>query len=145
MIGTPAVSLEKMELHDRYHHSQSEIKGWSVHPARDADSFSETFVENPFPSQEWCYYLDDQLIGVGYVDQVPNALSAIYFFYEPEAKKRSLGTFNVLSIIEQARRRSLSYVYLGYYVEGCQSLAYKAHFTPNEVMTEAGHWCRFRD
>ena len=53
-------------------------------------------------TQEWCYYLGDKLVGVGYVDRLPEGLSAIYFFHDPDERHRSLGTFNVLSVIRAA-------------------------------------------
>jgi arginine-tRNA-protein transferase len=83
------------------------------------------------------------LIGVGYVDALPGGLSAIYFYYDPGERHRSLGTYNVLSILASARARNLPHVYLGYYVAGCRSLEYKARFRPNEVLTGGGTWARF--
>ena len=82
------------------------------------------------------------LVGVGYVDVLPTAMSAIYFFYEPAERQRSLGTWNVLRIIEEAARRRLPHVYLGYFVGGCRSLAYKACFVPNEPTRR--RWRPFR-
>jgi arginine-tRNA-protein transferase len=88
--------------------------------------------------------LDDRLIGVGYVDLLPEAMSAIYFFYEPDERGRSLGVFNVMSIIAEAARLGIPHLYLGYFVEGCQSLEYKAHFLPNQTMGPSGDWIDFR-
>ena len=64
--------------------------------------------------------------------------SAIYFFHDPGEHKRSLGTLNILRLIEAASHRGLPHVYLGYYVKGCRSLEYKARFRPNEVFAAAG-------
>ena len=38
------------------------------------------------------------------------------------------------------RRRGLPHVYLGYYVAGCRSLAYKAHYRPHEILALDGRW-----
>jgi hypothetical protein len=73
------------------------------------------------------------LLGVGYMDALPEALSAIYFYYGAEGRSRSLGTFHVLSMIASAQERGLLHAYLGYYVAGCRSLEYKARYRPNEV------------
>jgi leucyl-tRNA---protein transferase len=143
-VGTPSVSRAKLQLYDRYHAHQTEAKGWPQHPAKDAVSYAASFVNNPFPTQEWCYYLGGRLVGVGYVDDLPGALSAIYFFYDPDERRRGLGTWNVLGLIEHARRRGLPHVYLGYYVAGCRSMAYKARFTPNQVLGPDGRWHDFR-
>jgi arginine-tRNA-protein transferase len=151
-IGRPAVSREKLALYDRYHAHQSEVRDWPRHPPRDAASYADSYVRQPFPVEEWCYYLDDRLVGVGYVDCLPDhrpgpdvgGLSAIYFFYDPDERQRSLGTWNVLSLIDEAARRGLPYVYLGYYVEGCQSMEYKGRFVPSDLRGEDGVWRPFR-
>jgi arginine-tRNA-protein transferase len=143
-IGRPSVDPVKLSLYDRFHSFQSEHKGWPRNPAKDAASYAESFAENPFPVQEWCYYLGTRLVGVGYVDDLPGGLSAIYFFYEPDERQRSLGTYNVLRILDHARERRLPHVYIGYYVEGCRSMEYKATFTPNQVRRADGVWRDFR-
>lgn len=141
-IGSPKVTRAKLDLYDRYHAFQTDAKGWPAHEPKDAREYTRSFVENPFATQEWCYFIEDRLVGVGYVDDLPGGLSAIYFFHEPEERERSLGTYNVLRIIEHAAARGIPHVYLGYFVEGCGSMQYKARFTPNEVLTEDG-WREF--
>jgi arginine-tRNA-protein transferase len=140
-VGTPEGDDTKLELFRRFHHHGAEKKGW---PA-DAGHNLSLFTVNPFRTEEWNYYVGETLVGVGYVDALPQGLSAIYFFHDPREQKRSLGTFNILSMIDAARRRHLPYVYLGYYVEGCRSLEYKARFRPNEVLGEHGDWVPFVD
>ncbi len=130
-------------MYDRYHTFQAYSKGWPEHPAKDPASYRESFVHNPAFTEEWDYYLDGRLIAVGYVDRLPTALSAIYFFYDPEERHRSLGTWNVLAALANAREAGLRHVYLGYYVAGCASLAYKANFQPNEIRRPDGSWRDF--
>jgi arginine-tRNA-protein transferase len=144
VIREPSVSTAKLRLYDRYHEHQADTKGWPLHAPKNADDYRQSFVENPFVTEEWCYYLASRLIGVGYVDVLPEGLSAIYFYYEPDLRERALGTWNVLSLLEEVRRRGLPYLYLGYYVEGCPSLEYKASYRPNEVLGPAGAWQTFR-
>jgi arginine-tRNA-protein transferase len=142
-IGKPAVTRDKMKLYDRYHAHQALAKGWPLHPAKDPESYRSSFVDNPFVVEEWCYWLGERLVGVGYVDALPQGMSAIYFFYEPAERQRGLGTWNVLCLLEEARRREVPYVYLGYYVAGCASLEYKANFKPNQVLAPDGGWRDF--
>lgn len=143
-VGSPQVDAARLELYDRFHAYQNKAKGWPRRPRKDAESYIETFVRNPIPTEEWTYWLRDRLVGVGYVDALPIGLSAIYFFHDPLERSRGLGIWNVLSCIEQARQRNLPHVYLGYYVAGCQSLEYKANFRPNEILDAQGHWKPFR-
>jgi arginine-tRNA-protein transferase len=139
-IGEPAVSRAKLKLYDRYHAFQTETKGWPSHPAKDSDSYAESFTRNPFPVQEWCYYLGRHLVGVGYVDDLPQSMSAIYFFHDPDLRQRSLGTFNVLSVLDRAAQLSKEHVYLGYLVGGCRSMEYKGRFQPNQLLGADGQW-----
>lgn len=143
VVGPPAVTDEKLRLYDRFHEHQADEKGWPAHGPKDPADYAESFADNPFPAEEWCYYAGGRLIGVGYVDVLPAALSAIYFFYDPDERHRSLGTYNVLRAIAAAGDRCLPHVYLGYYVAGCRSLEYKGRFRPNEVLGTDGTWGPF--
>jgi arginine-tRNA-protein transferase len=143
-IGAPSVTRSKLALYDRYHAYQAEAKNWPVHPAKDAYAYASSFVENPFPTQEWCYYLGGRLVGVGYVDDLPGGLSAIYFFYDPEERERGLGTWNVLCLLDHAAAQGIPYLYLGYYVADCPSMTYKSRFTPNQLLGLDGRWHDFR-
>ena len=100
-------------------------------------------LENPFRTEEWTYYLGNRLIAVAYVDALPEALSAIYCYHDPTEGARSLGTFNILSLLASARDRGLPHVYLGYNVAGCRSLEYKRNYRPNEVLRPDGTWEAF--
>ena len=119
------------------------MKGWPQHPAKDAAAYRESFVHNPAFTEEWCYYLNDRLIGVGYADVLPSSMSAIYFFYDPDERVRSLGTWNVLCLLDRCAAQKLPYLYLGYYVAGCRSLEYKANFKPNQIRHADGRWRDF--
>lgn len=143
-IGPPSLAAEKLALYHRFHAFQTWNRGWPSHDDVDPASFFGSFVLNPFATQEWCYRLDGRLVGVGYVDQLTIGLSAIYFFHDPDHRDRSLGTWNVLRLIDRCRRLGLPHLYLGYYVRGCQSLEYKARFTPNQVLGPDGRWLDFQ-
>jgi arginine-tRNA-protein transferase len=160
VIGKPSVTRLKLNLYDRYHAFQTDAKGWPQHPAKDPASYADSFVHHPFAVEEWCYFLGERLVGVGYVDYLPSlegevapagadsgeqgGLSGIYFYYDPDERHRSLGTWNVLCLLAEAQRRKLPYVYLGYYVAGCRSMEYKVRFAPNQLREVDGVWRPFR-
>jgi leucyl-tRNA---protein transferase len=45
----------------------------------------------------------------------------------------------VLWQIEEARRRELPHLYLGYWIKECRKMNYKTRFTPIEALRD-GHW-----
>lgn len=144
IIGEPQLSPERLDLYDRYHTHQSVVKGWHEHAAQDAGAYFDSFVDQPFPVEEWQYQFEGRLAGIGYVDRLPTAVSAIYFFSDPDFRSRGLGTWNVLSIIQRAAQLDLPYVYLGYHIEGFPSLSYKANFLPNQKQLTDGTWQTYR-
>ena len=79
-------------------------------------------------------------MGVGVFDATPQALSAVYFYFDPELEWRSPGTLNVLWLVAEARRRALRFLYLGYYVAGSRSMAYKAGFGPHQLLGRDGRF-----
>lgn len=78
------------------------------------------------------------LIAVALTDTLSDGLSMIYSFFDPQETKRSLGTFMILDHIARARKLGLPYVYLGFWIEDSQKMAYKARFLPQERLSEDG-------
>jgi arginyl-tRNA--protein-N-Asp/Glu arginylyltransferase len=100
----------------------------------------ESFLNNAWDCTRYFrFYQENQLIAVAVVDVMVDGLSAIYTFFEPEEEQRSLGTYAVLWQIEQAREMGLAYLYLGYWIQNCQKMAYKADYKPLELFLD-GCW-----
>ncbi len=78
------------------------------------------------------------LVGCILVDVLSDGLSLVYSFFDPSVKRRSLGSFMILDHVRQARAAGLPYVYLGYWVPGSGKMAYKAKFSPLEVLRMGG-------
>ena len=83
--------------------------------------------------------LGDELVGLAAVDMLDDGLSAIYTVFNPAQEHRSLGTYAILWQIEEARRRDLPHLYLGYWIRECRKMNYKTRFKPIEALRE-GHW-----
>jgi arginine-tRNA-protein transferase len=67
---------------------------------------------------EIVYRLRERIVAVGIADVEPLAMSAVYCYFAPGLESRSLGVFNVLSLVDHSRRLGLAHLYLGYYVAG---------------------------
>ncbi len=70
------------------------------------------------------------LLAVAVTDLLPDALSAIYTFYDPTEATRGLGTYAILQQIEWARREHRAHLYLGYWIAGHPKMDYKRRFRP---------------
>jgi leucyl-tRNA---protein transferase len=81
------------------------------------------------------------LVGCCLVDRSADGLSAVYSFFDPDLAANSLGSFIVLRLIEEARRRGLPFVYLGYWIAASRKMAYKTRFRPLEAFGAEG-WSR---
>ena len=82
--------------------------------------------------------LGDELAAVAVTDELPDALSAVYTFYDPALAERSLGTYAILMQIEEARRRGLRWLYLGYWIAASRKMAYKQRFRPHQTLGGSG-------
>ncbi len=84
-------------------------------------------------------YYEQQLIAVCVCDILPQALSAVYTFFEPSLAHLSLGRLAVLKQIEHSNKANKSWLYLGYQIDACQKMNYKSHYLPNQRYIE-GKW-----
>jgi leucyl-tRNA---protein transferase len=140
--NVPQIDQQRVELYSKWHRARETSRGWRP-LADDAEeaggddpfaSYAESFCV-PHPcARELSYWLDGRLVAVGIVDAAADALSAVYCYYDPDLAARSLGVVNVIVCLQKAADLELRYVYLGYRVEACPSLRYKATFRPHELL-----------
>lgn len=105
--------------------------------------FYQFLVESPFDNQGDCgtyhqqYWIGDVLIAVGVVDVLPQGLSSVYLYYHPGMAHSlvPLGKLAILEEIEYTRKvLKRPYYYLGYYIESCTKMRYKAEYHPSQLL-----------
>lgn len=134
-LRKPTMTKEHLELHNRYHKDMKNRRGWQQEET-SAEHYYRSFVEgaNEY-GYELLYFLKNKLISVALVDILPESISAVYCFYDPDFRERSLGTLSILKQLEIAKENSIDYVYLGYMVKNNASLKYKENFKPLEILS----------
>lgn len=136
-LGPCEPSEEKRQLHNRFIEARFD-KGESGFSS--LSSYAEVFGPSPVTTVEMRYRVGERLVGLGIVDLLPEVVSSVYFFFDPDEGRRSLGTYSVLREVELARSTGRPWVYLGYFVSGCREMTYKARFRPCELLEEDGVW-----
>src|SRR4051812_4154748 len=135
-IDRPIADDERVALYQRWHAQRESKRGWAE-SALDVERYGFDFAFD-HPSAREVAFRDpadrNRLVGLGIVDVVPKALSAVYFFWDPEHAPPSLGIAHIVMLLEDAAAHGLDCVYLGYRVDACPSLAYKGRFQPQETM-----------
>lgn len=130
---------EHFRLYRRYIQSRHQGGGMDT---PDPEKYSE-FLINPYiDGLFYEFRFDGRLLGVAVVDVLKHGLSAVYTYFEPDEASRGLGVYAVLWQIEQARVSGTEHVYLGYWIESCQKMAYKTQYRPLEVF-RGGSWCNY--
>ncbi len=87
-------------------------------------------------------FLKDRLVFIAQTDQLLDGFSANYTIFDPDFNDRSLGTFAILSQIEQAAKHGLDYLYLGFALNSVKNMRYKKQFFPQERLIN-DEWVRF--
>ena len=131
----PETDAEKLVLFRRYLEARHDgtMTG-------SPEEFEEFLYTSPVSTIEFQYRLGQRLIGVSLADRGPRSLSSVYMYFDPEYAERSLGSFSILWEIEFCVSAGLPYYYLGFYVAGSRTMAYKARYRPCEVLRAHRHW-----
>ncbi len=81
----------------------------------------------------------DRLLAVAATDPLSDGLSAVYTWFEPGLPTRGLGVLAILRQVEEARRRGLRWLYLGYWIPEARKMRYKTAYRPAQILIE-GRW-----
>lgn len=105
--------------------------------ATDSDPADFLVIDGGVPGGELhAHDIQGRLLAVSICDRFADALSSVYCYWDPDQAERGLGTFMVLAEIAHCRAANLPWLYLGFLVEACGKMAYKARFTPQEVLVD---------
>ena len=141
-VRSTTATGEQYDLFKRYLESRHAGGGMNQMSFVDYEYMVEdTPVQSVLVEYRLREHPDQTLVAVALTDVMPDGLSMVYSFYDPDLAPRSLGTYLILDHIQQVRSAALRYVYLGYWVKHSPKMAYKAQFRPLEVQMGPLGWC----
>ncbi len=126
---------EQLELCERFLRSR-----YPQENNRALSYYRDFFMNSITSTAQLEYRLDGRLLGAAIIDIGFNWLNAVYFFFAPEEKKRSLGTFNILQLVDLCRQWEIANLYLGYLIPEVPAMSYKAAFRPHQLLLD-DRWC----
>jgi len=126
----PAFYVRQYKLYQRYIDARHD-DGSMSNPT--PDDYLHFLTTHCCPSMFVEFRYQKQLIAVAVTDVLPNALSAVYTFFDPDFSHYSPGVLAILWQIQEAKQRNLPYLYLGYWIENCQKMRYKNQYRPLEA------------
>ncbi|KAK4667372.1 Arginyl-tRNA--protein transferase 1 [Podospora pseudopauciseta] len=91
-------------------------------------------TERKLGSYHQCYRIDGELVAVGVLDLLPNAVSAVYFMYHESIHFLNPGKLGAMREIALAREAGYRWWYPGYYVHTCAKMRYKIDYRPQYVL-----------
>lgn len=133
-LAPPRRTVENFALYRRYLDTRHAGGGMDDPAPENFDAFLACSWS---PTEFMEFRLDGHLVALAVTDVVPDALSAVYTFYDPALAARSLGTYAVLRQIERARLEGRRFVYLGFWLADHPKMAYKRGFRPLEFLDGA--------
>jgi len=134
-VTAPVFSDAKYDLYQRYVAFQHPDRGGAEPP----EQFRSWLYDPVVPTLEATYWLGEELVAATILDITPSAVSSVYHYFEPRQAHRSLGVYSVLAEIEWTAASGRPYYYLGFWIEGCPTMHYKARYQPNELLLD-GRW-----
>lgn len=144
----PTVTAEAFALYKKYQVAVHKDKPESL----DEQQYKRFLVDSPiktddserFAGQQFGlgsyhfeYRLDGALVAVSVVDVLPQCLSSVYLFYDPDHDFLSLGKYSALreiDCIRQLGRKDLIFYYMGFYIQSCQKMRYKGEYRPSALL-----------
>jgi arginyl-tRNA--protein-N-Asp/Glu arginylyltransferase len=127
-IGPLACSQDKLDLLGKFLVARF--------PDRDSsplDYYTGFFLNHITTTVEFRYRVGSKLIGVAIVDMSQTWLNVVFFYFDPEEKKRSPGTYNILYLIDFCKQKKIKFIYLGYWIKDVKAMSYKAKFKPHHI------------
>lgn len=145
-VRQPRATAEQYELFRTYLEARHAGGGMTQMNFQDYEYMVEdTPVQSVLVEYRLRDHPSEALVAVALTDVMPDGLSMVYSFYDPQMAQRSLGTFLILDHIAQVRSAGLAHVYLGYWVPASPKMAYKGEYRPLEVQCGPEGWKRLED
>lgn len=127
-------NMQDFELFNKYDSSWHNSK-----MTVSEEEYIEMNISSPLNTEVMRYFVKDTLVGLGWIDILPNSISSVYFSFDPDFSSRSLGVFSMLKEIELCRELDKRWLQVGFYIKDCKKMNYKIKYKPYQLRID-GKW-----
>ncbi len=96
--------------------------------------YRDFFLNSIVSSIQLQFRVDGRLVGASILDVGANWMNGVYFYFDPDESKRSLGIFNILQLVHICQEWGIDYLYLGYFIRNISAMSYKERFSPHYLL-----------
>lgn len=146
---------EKFEVYKKYQRIIHKDEEKKITPDRYKDSWGSTNLKFPekhkvtnksklhpenFGTYDLIHRIDGKIVAVGILDILPNAISSVYLYYDPDLSFLNLGIFTAVREIEYIQflkstfDENIKYYAMGFFSYTCQKLKYKGEYFSTELL-----------
>lgn len=136
-----AFHQDHYELYRRYQHVRHTGGGMD---GDSQDQYTQFLLQSRVDTRLVEFREAGVLRMVSIIDCLPDGLSSVYTFFDPDLDHSSLGSFGILWQVEACRRIKRPYLYLGYWIRDCNKMSYKRRFRPLEGLVSE-NWRELTD
>lgn len=108
------------------------------------EDYTRFLIDSPVATEMMRYYVGDHLMGIGWIDVLPDSLSSVYFVFDPDHAFRSPGVFSLLRELELCRTLGKEWLQLGFWVRNNRKMSYKNRYRPCQLLID-GKWHEFSE
>ncbi|WP_018605617.1 arginyltransferase [Uliginosibacterium gangwonense] len=136
-----AFHQDHYDLYRRYQHMRHTGGGMD---GDSQDQYTQFLLQSRVDTRLVEFREAGELRMVSIIDCLPDGLSSVYTFFDPDLSQTSLGSFGILWQVETCRRINRPYLYLGYWIRDCAKMNYKRRFRPLEGLVSE-NWRELTD
>lgn len=122
------------ELYEKY--IRIRHQNGSMFPANKEQFFE--FSHSKWMNTQFLHiYQHGRLIAIAVTDVMPQSVSAMYTFFDPDIKL-SIGTLCILVQLQYCQTKNKKWLYPGYQIDECHQMSYKVRFKPHQKLVNGG-------
>lgn len=136
MVATETGLAYRQDHYALYHRYQAARHTGGGMDGDSQDQYAQFLLQSRVDTRLIEFREQGTLRMVSVIDCLPDGLSSVYTFFDPDLANASLGSYGILWQLDACRRIGRPYLYLGYWIRDCNKMNYKRRYRPLEGLVD---------